>query len=149
MLKIISPILLIVFLFGCAGIETRPAQFKINIAAMKPLQSTLMEQRYQVDLRIMNRSNEEFSIDGFSFDVELNGKDFASGVSNEAFNLPALSEKVVSVEITSTIFGLVRQFNSFQKLNTEPFKYELSGSVYTRGSLFGIKFNEQGEINLK
>lgn len=97
----------------------------------------------------MNRSKQTFDIDGMSFDIELNGKDFASGVSNEKIKLEPLSETVVNVTVSSTIFGILRQVNGFKTLKSEPFKYELSGSVYTSGSLFGISFLEQGEVDLK
>ncbi len=107
-----------------------------------------MEQRYQVDLRIMNRSNKALDIDGMSFDIELNGKDFASGVSNTQFKLEPLSETVVNVTVSSTIFGIIRQVNGFKKMKSGPFKYELSGTVYTSSSLFGISFLEQGEVDL-
>lgn len=149
MLKIIISCFIFVFLSGCAGLDTKPAQFKVNITNMKVLESTLMEQRYQVGLRIMNRSKQTFDIDGMSFDIELNGRDFASGVSNEKIKLEPLSETVVNVTVSSTIFGIIRQVNGFKQLKSEPFKYELSGSVYTSGSLFGISFLEQGEVDLK
>ena len=148
MLKIIISFVIAVILCGCAELETKPAQFKVNISSMNMLESSLMEQRYQVNLRIMNRSKEMFNIDGLSFDIELNDKDFASGVSNEKFKLEPLSETVVSVTLTSTIFGLIRQVNGFNQLKSKPLKYELSGSIYTGSSLFGIAFDEEGEINL-
>ncbi len=149
MLKIIISFIAVVMLYGCAGLETKPEQFKVNISSMQILESSLMEQRYQVSLRIMNRTKETFNIDGMSFDIELNGKDFASGVSNEQFRLEALSETVVSVIVTSTIFGLIRQVNGLKQLKSKPFEYELSGSVYTSSGLFGIPFKEKGEVNLK
>lgn len=139
---------LIGLLTGCAGLDTKPEQFKVNISSMSLLESSLMEQRYQVNLRIMNRSKETFNIDGMSFDIELNGKDFASGVSNEQFQLEPLSESVVSVTVTSTIFGIIRQINGMEQLKSEPFKYNLSGNVYTDTDLFGIPFRETGEVNL-
>jgi hypothetical protein len=52
------------------------------------------------------------------------------------------------VTVTSTIFGLIRQVHGFKQLKSEPFKYDLSGSIYTGSSLFGIAFDEKGEINL-
>ncbi|MCW8929961.1 MAG: LEA type 2 family protein [Gammaproteobacteria bacterium] len=147
MLKIILSCVFVALLSGCAGLETKPAQFKVNISTMKMLESSLMEQRYQVSLRIMNRSKETLNVDGISFDIELNDKDFASGVSNGKFKLEPLSETVVDVTVTSTIFGLIRQVHSFKELESKPLKYELSGSVYTSNSMFGIPFTEQGDIN--
>jgi len=108
-----------------------------------------MEQRYEVKLRIMNRGKGAVSIDGMSFDIELNGKDFASGVSNEKIKIDSFSENIITVNVTSTIFGIIRQINSFKKLKSKPLKYEISGHIYTSSGLFGIPFSEKGEIDLK
>lgn len=142
-------LLLIIWLTGCAGLGTKPDQIKVNISDIQMLESTLMEQRFQVKLRIMNRSKQALAIDGMSFDVELNDKDFASGVSNEKINIEPLSEGVVTVSVTSTIFGIFRQLSSLQQLESRPFEYELSGYIYTGNSMFGVPFKETGEIDLK
>ncbi len=88
-LKYSSVFLFFLVLSGCASVVPQPDQFKVNISSMRMLESTLMEQRFQVSLRVMNRGREAVSIDGMSFDIELNGKDFASGVSNEKVSIPA------------------------------------------------------------
>lgn len=149
MLKRVALWFLISLLTACAGLENKPEQFKVNISNLQILDSTLMEQRYLVTLRIMNRSREAYEIEGMSFDIELNGKDFASGVSNQKMNLEPLSENQITVEVTSTIFGLIRQINNLQQGQPKAFSYELSGSLYTNQSFMGISFNESGEIDLK
>lgn len=106
----------------------QPDQFKVNISSMRMLESTLMEQRFQVSLRVMNRGREAVSIDGMSCDIELNGKDFASGVSNEKVSIPAFSEGIVSVNVTSTIFGIIRQLQGMQQNKPKTFHYQISGS---------------------
>jgi len=147
MIKILYYLSFVLLLSSCAGLDTKPEQFKINISSIQILESTLMEQRYQVKLRIMNRSQDSLTIDGMSFDIELNDEDFASGVSNEPFTLSPLSETIVSVSVTSTIFSLIRQFNAMKDRKSSPLNYELSGTIYI-SSLFGIPFKEKGEINL-
>ncbi len=140
--------ILILFLSGCSAITTKPEQFKVNISSMQVLESTLMEQRFQVKLRVMNRTNNVVNIDGMSFDIELNDKDFASGVSNEQVTIEAFSENLISVNVTSTIFSILRQINSLQQNKSQAFKYKISGYVYSGSSLWGIPFQETGEINL-
>lgn len=139
---------LFIVLSGCAGIHSKPEDFKVNISSMQMLESTLMEQRFLVNLRIMNRSMEDLSIKGMSFDIELNDKDFASGVSNEQIQLDRLSEAVVSVTVTSTIFGIIRQIHGLQQDKAKAFKYTLSGHIYTGSGILGVPFKEQGEIDL-
>ena len=105
---------MILFLTSCAGLEQKPEAFKVNISSLKILDSTLMEQRYQVSLRILNKTMETYNVEGMSFDIELNGKDFASGVSNQKIQIEPLSESVITVNVTSTIFGIIRQINNLQ-----------------------------------
>ena len=146
--KYSSVFLFLLVLSGCASIAPQPDQFKVNISSMRMLESTLMEQRFQVSLRVMNRGREAVSIDGMSFDIELNGKDFASGVSNEKVTIPAFSEGIVSVNVTSTIFGIIRQLHGMQQNKPKTFHYQISGSIYPSNSLLSIPFKEEGEIDL-
>ncbi len=149
LLKFPAFIALIVLLSACASITPQPDQFKVNISAIQMTESTLMEQRFAVKLRIMNRGRDSVSIDGMSFDIELNGKDFASGVSNEKITIEPFSEGVLSVSVTSTIFGILRQLHGLQQNKNQPFNYEISGSIYPANSFLNIPFKEKGEIDFK
>ncbi len=148
LMKYFSVFLLLLVLSGCASVVPQPDQFKVNISSMRMLESTLMEQRFQISLRVMNRGREAVSIDGMSFDIELNGKDFASGVSNKKVSIPAFSEGIVSVNVTSTIFGIIRQLHGMQQNKPKTFQYQISGSIYPTNSLLSIPFKEEGEIDL-
>jgi LEA14-like dessication related protein len=140
---------LILSLSACAGLEKKTEVFKVNISNLQILDSTLMEQRYQVTLRLINRSRTAYAIEGMSFDIELNGKDFASGVSNKQLQLEPFSETLVTVDVSSTIFGIIRQINNLQQNKPDAFEYQISGSVYTGQSFFSIPFEQSGQIDLK
>lgn len=88
-------------------------------------------------------------VEGLSFELELNGKEFASGVSSQPVTIGPLSEALLSVDLTSTLFNLVRQIRSMQQLQDVPFRYVFSGVFYTSEAAFGIAFKEQGEIDLR
>lgn len=141
-------LLSILVLSACAGLGPREDSIKVNLSNLRMLESTLLEQRFEVSIRVQNRSKSALDIEGLSFDLRLNGKDFASGVSNQNATIDPLSEGIVSVNLTSTLFSLVRQFQSMQTLHTEPFRYEISGTFYTSDIFFGIPFSEEGEIDL-
>lgn len=136
-------------LSACASMTPKEDALKVNLSSMKMLESSLLEQRFAVKIRVQNRSQAAMNIKGLSFDLALNGKDFASGVSNQNLLIEPLSEAVLSVDITSTLFGLIRQVQSLQKLETEPFRYELSGTLHLGNKMFGQRFSEKGEIDLK
>ncbi len=144
-------LLLVLFLGGlsaCATLGEREQQVKVAMTSMAPLESTLMEQRYLIKLRIQNRSRSPLSIDGVSFDLSLNGKAFASGVSNQQTTVAAYDESLLEVKVSSTLFGVIRQIQSMQEMGGKPFAYEISGNLSTADSYFNLPFRESGEIDL-
>lgn len=147
----LKPLLLLIALLlsACASMLPTSDSLKVNLSAMQMLESTLMEQRYRIRIRVQNRSRSALHVEGMIFDLELNGKEFASGVSSQAVTIEPLSEALLSVDLTSTLFGLVRQIRSMQQLQDKPFSYLFSGVVYTSEAAFGITFREQGEIDLR
>ncbi|MDX2505173.1 MAG: LEA type 2 family protein [Gammaproteobacteria bacterium] len=148
MLKRLLLLITMVLLSACAGLAPKSDSLKVNLSDMQMLDSTLMEQRFRVKIRLQNRSQSSLYVDGLSFDLALNDRDFASGVSDQNLTIAPLSESVLAVNLTSTLFALMRQFQAVQALKTKPFRYELSGTIYTRNSIFGIPFSEKGEIDL-
>lgn len=139
---------LLLLLSACASMRPEPDRIKVTMVDVRPLESTLMEQRYLIKLRVQNRSRQALTIDGLSFDLELNGRAFASGVSNERFTAPGFGEGLVEVKVSSTLFGMIRQIQTLQSRETKPFEYRISGSLHSPDSLFSLPFDEQGEIDL-
>ncbi|MEW8525952.1 MAG: LEA type 2 family protein [Candidatus Thiodiazotropha endolucinida] len=140
--------LLLQILSGCASLQTQQERIRVTIADLKPLESTLMEQRYLVKIRLQNRSKEVLRIDGMSFDLDLNGKRFASGVSNQEATVQGFSESMLEVKLSSTVFGLIKQFGALQDRQNGTFEYQISGNLSTPDSMLSLPFNEKGEINL-
>jgi len=136
-------------LAGCASMENRKEWVKVTVTNLRILDSTLMEQRYLVTLRLQNRHNEELPVAGMSFDLELNDKDFASGVSNQPVTVPAFGEATIDVKLSSSLFGLIRQLQSAQEMEHEPFRYRVSGKLGLIDSSFSVPFEQLGEIDLR
>ena len=140
--------LVLLSLTGCAGMGYREDDIKVTLSSLTLLQSTLMEQRYLVTLRLQNRSQHNFEIKGLSFDVALNDKDFASGVSNRQISVPAFSEAWLDVEVGSSLFDIIRQLQVLQQYQRKAFEYEISGRVYLGDGFFSLPFKEIGVIDL-
>jgi len=140
--------LILISLTGCAGMGYREGDVKVTLTSLSILDSTLMEQRYLVRLRLQNRTRNPLEIEGMSFDVALNGKDFASGVSNRQIRVPAFDESILEVEVSSSLFGIIRQLQALQHNQHRSFDYELSGRAYLSGGMFSLPFKESGVIDL-
>jgi LEA14-like dessication related protein len=141
-------LLLMLLLSACASLAPKQERVRVTIVDIRPLESTLMEQRFLVKLRLQNRSKTPLAIDGMSFDLELNDRDFASGVSNQAVTTPGFGEALIEVKVSSTLFGMIRQLQTLQNREPRPFHYRISGNLSSPGSLFGLTFSESGEIDL-
>ncbi|MEW8359941.1 MAG: LEA type 2 family protein [Candidatus Thiodiazotropha sp.] len=139
---------LLLILSGCASLQPREERIRVTIADLSPLESTLMEQRYLLKIRLQNRSKEALNIDGMSFDLDLNGRRFASGVSNQKASIPGFSESMLEVKVSSTVFGLIRQFSALQDQADGSFDYRISGSLSSPDSMLTLPFSEEGEFNL-
>ncbi|MBT2969891.1 MAG: hypothetical protein B6D72_07920 [gamma proteobacterium symbiont of Ctena orbiculata] len=141
-------IILLQILSACASLQMQEERLRVTIADLTPLESTLMEQRYLLKIRLQNRSREALNVDGMSFDLDLNGKRFASGVSNQQASIPGFSETMLEVKVSSTVFGLIKQFSALQDREDGRFDYRISGSLSSPDSILTLPFSEQGEINL-
>ncbi len=133
---------------ACAGFRPQSDSIRVNLSSLEMLESTVFEQRFKAAIRIQNRSQSVLAVNGLSYDLALNDKDFASGVSNQKLTIEPLSEGVITVNLTSTLFSLIRQIKPMQELESKPFSYDLYGNIYTDNAFFGISFSENGEIDL-
>ncbi len=139
--------LILLFLTGCAGLSKTPADINVTVVNIKMLESTILEQRFLVDLRIQNRSPEALSVYGMSFDIDINNKKFASGSSDQKATIGAFNDTIMEVKMSSTLIGIIRQIQAMQKNKNQSLSYVISGRVYT-DSLFGsISFREADEFD--
>lgn len=143
-----SLLLIIILLAGCAGIERYKDDVKVTLVNIEVLESTLLEQRYLITLRVQNRTPQPLSVVGMSFDIDLNDKTFGSGVSNQGVTVEPFDDSLFELKMSSTIFGIIRQIQSFQRDQQKPFAYRISGRISALGSLISIPFDESGEIDL-
>ena len=73
---------------GCASVGTSVDTPYITLAGVWLVDVNLLEQRYRMRLRIQNPNPFSLNIDGLDYRVEINDKEFARGVSNQAFSVP-------------------------------------------------------------
>jgi LEA14-like dessication related protein len=134
-------------LSGCSTLGLAPDTLKVTVSNIEVVEATLLEQLYRVTLRIQNRSDQSVTLSGGSFDLNLNGREFGSGVTDQAVTIPPFSDAQIDVRMVSTVFGIVRLVQGMQTRQGEPLSYEISGRFST-GGLVPLAFSESGEIDL-
>src|SRR3984885_15328252 len=97
---------------GCAGLFGGDP-LRVNVAGIEPVDGQGLEMRFNVKLRVQNPNESAVSFDGVALELELNGKPFASGVSDQTGTIPRFGETVVNVPLTIPAFAAVRQAFAF------------------------------------
>lgn len=127
----------------------------VRVVGLEPMQSEGLELRFALKLRVQNPNSAPLTYDGMSVSLDLDGRGLASGVSDNAGEIPRFSETVLTVPVSISAFSAFRQLlarvGSTQGESTalgKPIVYSLKGKLGAAGSLMATRFTDQGEIDL-
>ncbi|MBK7661433.1 MAG: LEA type 2 family protein [Betaproteobacteria bacterium] len=123
---------------------------RVNVSSVTPVDFTLLEQKFLVKVRVQNPNDVDLEVKGMTFDLDLNGKSFATGVSGQAVTIPRFGSDLVEVEMVSGIAGVVRQFAGMAG-GAAParFTWRLKGKLHLAQPVpASIGFDESGEIEI-
>ena len=139
----------LVLFSGCATLGGHDP-LQVTVAGIEPLQGEGMELRLLTKLRVQNPNDSPINYNGVYVKVEVQGKTFATGVTDAAGTVPAFGESVIEVPLTASamrmahqVLGVVRSGGAPEKLD-----YALTGKL--NGGTFGTqRFEATGEFSLK
>lgn len=132
---------------GCAGLQ-RCEPVQVIMAGVEPLQGQELELRMLVRLRIQNPNDQPVDFNGVSVQMDVQGKRFATGVSDASGSIPRYGETIVSVPVSVSTLEIVRQtFGFITSEKQGKLAYELSGKLAGPASGCG-HFKSKGEFAL-
>ncbi len=138
-----------IFSAACATVPPDIEPPKISIANIAPKEVALFEQRFDVQLRIQNPNEKELSLNGMRFELDLNEKEFATGMTGERMTVPRFSSQVVNVEVITGISSFLRQIQELNKTGAGKVRYRLKGTAFVDSpGIFKLPFDEKGDIDL-
>ena len=135
-------------LAGCSRLFCALERPRINIANITAQEVKLFEQVFDLELRVQNPNDLSLEINGFAFELEVNGKRFATGVSNQNVTVNRFSSAVIHVEAITTLWGFLRQIAEYQQTQTPHVTYRLTGSIYSGSPSVKLPFDDSGEFNV-
>ena len=138
-----------VLLMGaCATVPRDLVPPKVHLASITPKAATLLEQRFDVQLRVQNPNETDLGIDGLRFALELNDREFATGLSPRKVTVPRLGSELLDVEVITGLGSVLRQLNELHGDGLNKFRYRIKGTVFVEvPGRFKLPFDEQGEID--
>lgn len=143
--RAILPALAALLLGGCATMPNYDPP-DVTVAGIEQMQGEGMEVRLLVKLRVQNPNDAAIDYDGVAVKLEVMGKTFATGVSDQAGSVPRFGESVVAVPVTVSVLRMVR--NLIGVLDGKPIgsiPYVMSGKLNT-GVFSAYRFQSNGEI---
>jgi len=133
---------------GCAALQSRDP-LQVTVAGVEPLQGEGMELRLLVKLRVQNPNDAPVDYNGVALEMDVQGKTFATGVSDAHGSVPRFGESVIEVPVTVSAFRMARQAMGLMggKGTGGKISFELSGKL--NGSGFSaVRFQNKGEFEL-
>lgn len=109
---------------------------------------SLLEQRYRLELRVQNPNDREIAVRGLDYELRLNERPFATGVSSAAVTLPAYGTQVVELEAFSGLREFVEQFLEVGRRGSGVVRYRLTGHVRLASPPVTLPFDRSGEFSL-
>lgn len=134
-------------LAGCAMIAGKIDPPAVHIASLSLTGATLFEQQYKLGLRLQNPNDFDLPIEGLSYEIELNDKPFAKGVSSRPVTVPRRGSALLEVEGFSTLGDLLRQYKQLAKGELKGLRYRIRGKLSLQGGP-NVPFERKGEIGL-
>ncbi len=113
------------------------------VTDLRPLPSTLLEQRAELKIRLKNISEAPLAARGIDVKLIVNGKQLARGVDGKSISIEPLSETVTSVAVSTRAFDVFRQLVGIQ--TRETYSYRLKGRLIMDG--LDKRFDHGGEIS--
>lgn len=143
--RLLGLLLLPLLLAGCAALLERP---RVSIANVTLKEVKLFEQLYTLELRIQNPNDTALTITGLTFNLEVNDKAFATGLTSAGVTIERLGTGLLAVEAVSPLTSLLRQIQAAQQGGLSRLRYRLRGALYVTELGVKLPFDEQGEIEL-
>lgn len=132
---------------GCASLQ-RTEPVEVIVAGVEPLQGEGLEMRLLVKLRIQNPNDQPLDFNGVSVRMDVQGKRFATGVSDAVGSVPRFGETVVDIPVSISLFRVARQAvgvitNGYR----DKLAYEVTGKLAGPG-FDSQRFRSSGELKL-
>ena len=134
---------------GCAAKYSGLEKPKLNLVGFKMLDAQLLEQRYALTFRVINPNDIALPVTGLYYEVELEGKAFATGINSAPIEIPAYGETRVTVEMSTSLLQSIRSLAAIAESQPKSLDFKLKGHLNVNLPMVGkVPFSETGQIKL-
>lgn len=136
----------LVLLGACATLSPYKESPRVSLVSIQPQKMGVLEQRFGLQLRILNPNDTAIPVEGLSYVVEINNREFAYGASRQAVDIPAFGEALLDVEVVSNLLNVVQQLQALNAETGSSLRYRLSGKIGLANSVTSLPFDYSGVL---
>jgi LEA14-like dessication related protein len=149
MLPRLIGVMLALALSACALIHPHFEQPTVRVVGVELRGGNLLQQNFLVKLNVQNPNDRALPVRELTFALKVEGVDFASGLSEQAFSVPALGDADFDMNISTNLAFAVLKLADKRQQHADTLGYELSGTAridvpFTRQ----IEFHQDGSLPL-
>jgi LEA14-like dessication related protein len=126
-MKVLILLSALAFAAGCASMQDQPG-LNATVANLRFGEVTMFETTATFTVRLQNESPDPLAIQGGVYKLYLDGTFLGEGLSNQAFEIPGLSEATVDVDTRLSNLTMARKIRGI--VESRRFEYKLTGRVY-------------------
>ncbi len=135
---------------GCAGLGVSLKPPHMNISNIQVLKIRPFEAVFRIRLRAFNTNDAVIDIKGIKCELEINGRRFATGVSDTRTKIHPYQTATIPVDVYSSVLDIVRGLPGLT--DKERLRYTLKGHVRVEGGALVppvIPFKFEGDLSLE
>jgi len=135
-------------LTGCVATPQRDP-LQVTVAGIESLPGEGMELRMLAKLRVQNPNDAPVDFNGVAVEMYVQGRTFATGVSDTHGQVPRFGEAVIEVPVTASAFRMARSVLGLMRGGSGPAKitYEMKGKLNGPG-FSTVRFQNAGDFEL-
>jgi len=139
---------LVLFAGACTSLASlEPPEVRVTGIRSVPGSEGSFEQRFEVELNVLNPNNREIDVDGVDFELDVNSRRLARGVSSQGFTLPALGEAQTTIVVATSITDVLRHLYELSREKPEQLDYRIRGKLHLgSGFVRTIPFDRSGRV---
>jgi len=135
-------------LAGCASMGGLSEAPRVTLVGIEPVAVQLFEQTFRITLRVQNPNSRDITIRGLDYELVVNDKMFAEGVSGKPVTIPAYGENTADVEVVSTLQRVVEQLEALTSRGEPTIDYSISGHISVDGIPLPVPFEYANTLRL-
>ena len=153
-MKVIFLILTIFLLNACSNttnslINLQAIAPKVNLENFQLIKLGLSKQVYRLRLHIKNPNSFPLPIQNLKYQLFINDKSFATGLSDKAVIIPALGEGYLETDVSSNLADVIEGWGQWFSLAKQSLNYKIQGSIGVTSFAIPFPFQYSDKVDLQ